>query len=116
MPYLEISNTSLGLRGFYGVLNDFNKSVFDTQKREEAHGNTKNNRKQKIRFWFSGKINFVLYLLFTISIDYSVTIVLTSHRIKIKIDAFLVYSVQMVRSNLKAGKITIFCKILFWSE
>ena len=32
-------------------LNDVNKSIFDTQKQEEAHGNTKNKRKQKIRFY-----------------------------------------------------------------
>ena len=32
----------------YGVLNDFKKSIFDTQKQEEAHGNTKNKRKQKL--------------------------------------------------------------------
>ena len=29
-------------------LNDYNKSIFDTKKQEEAHGNTKNKRKQKI--------------------------------------------------------------------
>ena len=87
MSYLVISNTNLCFRG---VLNDFNKIIFETQKQEEAHGNTKNKRKQKRRFCCEKNQFCFVVLLFTISIENSVTIALTSHRIKIKIHAFFI--------------------------
>ena len=114
MSYLVISNTKLCLRG---VLNDFNKSIFETQKQEEAHGNTKNKRKQKRRFCCEK--NQFCFVVPPICNQYRELCNNCTYEPSYKDkNTCIFYSVQRVRSDLKAlvGKLPYFAQILFWSE